>query len=218
MPIYSLTGFFVCIDFFRVNYYEKEGIKNNLSTSLWRRFPLFKCVFKLGLFGRMQGAFLFVGRGACSRRRSFRTAEDESPYSDKTSVYFLSYQKSVAGATRQAISHSKKRCGAWDTAASVPTTFLLLFSSPEKRRYPTQSTDGCPYIKKSIARLSKLFQIQKFFAYFFTKKYGNTKKRTLSKVLLFLLIVQRIVTYNLGRRTTSARYFHCLSASFRFLC
>ena len=63
MPIYSLTGFFVCIDFFRVNYYEKEGIKNNLSTSLWRRFPLFKCVFKLGLFGRMQGAFLFVGRG-----------------------------------------------------------------------------------------------------------------------------------------------------------
>ena len=44
------------------------------------------------------------------------------------------------------------------------------------------------------------------------------KKRTLSKVLLFLLIVQRIVTYNLGRRTTSARYFHCLSASFRFLC
>ena len=26
-----------------------------------------------------------------------RTAEDESPYSEKTSVYFLSYQKSVAG-------------------------------------------------------------------------------------------------------------------------
>ena len=26
-----------------------------------------------------------------------RTAKDESPYSEKTSVYFLSYQKSVAG-------------------------------------------------------------------------------------------------------------------------
>lgn len=63
LPIYALTGFFVCFNFFRVNYYEKEGIKNNLSASLWRRFPLFKCVFKLGLFGRMQGAFLFVGRG-----------------------------------------------------------------------------------------------------------------------------------------------------------
>ena len=101
LPIYSLTGFFVCFNFFRVNYYEKEGIKNNLSASLWRRFPLFKYVFKLGLFGRMQGAFLFVGRRDCSRRRFFRTAEDESPYSEKTSVYFLSYQKSVAGSGTQ---------------------------------------------------------------------------------------------------------------------
>ena len=36
-------------------------------------------------------------------------------------------------------SHTKKRCVVWDTVASVPTTFLLLFSSPEKRRYLTQS-------------------------------------------------------------------------------
>ena len=120
LPIYALTGFFVCIDFFRVNYYEKEGIKNNLSASLWRRFHLFKCVFKLGLLGRMQGAFLFVGRGACSRRRSFRTAEDVCPYSDKTSVYFLSYQKSVAGfGTQPQVSRR---------------LFCFFFSSPEKRR------------------------------------------------------------------------------------
>ena len=42
--------------------------------------------------------------------------------------------KSVAGATRQVIAHTKKRCGVRDTVASVPATFLILFSSPEKRR------------------------------------------------------------------------------------
>ena len=36
-------------------------------------------------------------------------------------------------------SHTKKRCGVWDTVASVPTTFLLLFSSPEKKKIPKQS-------------------------------------------------------------------------------
>ena len=34
----------------------------------------------------------------------------------------------------------KERCGVWDTVASVPTTFLLLFSSPEKRRYPFKAS------------------------------------------------------------------------------
>ena len=43
--------------------------------------------------------------------------------------------KSVAGATRQNFAPTLKRCGVWDTVASVPTTFLLLFSSPEKRSY-----------------------------------------------------------------------------------
>ena len=43
----------------------------------------------------------FRRAGACSRRHFIRTAEDESPYSEKTSVYFLSYQKSVAGSGTQ---------------------------------------------------------------------------------------------------------------------
>ena len=43
------------------------------------------------------GEQFIIATRNCSRRRSIRTAEDESPYSEKTSVYFLSYQKSVAG-------------------------------------------------------------------------------------------------------------------------
>ena len=35
---------------------------------------------------------------------------------------------------------TKKRCGVRDTVASVPATFLLLFSSPEKRRYPFKAS------------------------------------------------------------------------------
>ena len=88
----------------------------------------------------------FRRAGACSRRHFIRTAEDVCPYSEKTSVYFLSHQKSVAGATQQNFAPTLKRCGAWDTIASVPTTFLLLFSSPEKRSYYTQPKDTCPDI------------------------------------------------------------------------
>ena len=43
------------------------------------------------------------------------------------------------GATRRSFAPTLKRCGVRDTVASVPATFLLLFSSPEKRRYYTQS-------------------------------------------------------------------------------
>ena len=38
-----------------------------------------------------------------------------------------------------------------DTVASVPTTFLLLFSSTEKRRYSTQSGTPVPTITLSVA-------------------------------------------------------------------
>ena len=47
-------------------------------------------------------------------------------------------------------SHTKKRCGVWDTVASVPTTFLLLFSSPEKRRYSTQSGTPVTTVKERV--------------------------------------------------------------------
>ena len=51
-------------------------------------------------------------------------------------------------------SHTKKRCGVWDTVASVPTTFLLLFSSPEKRRYPTQPRTSVPTINGGSPQVS----------------------------------------------------------------
>ena len=117
--------------------------------------------------------FSICRAGACSRRRPIRTVGDACPYSEKTSVYVLSHPKSISGATRQVIAHTKKRCerdaaslltnfkalwarrgeashiskercGVRDTAASVPATFLLLFSSPEKRRYFTQPRTKVP--------------------------------------------------------------------------
>ena len=43
----------------------------------------------------------------------------------------------------------KKRCGVRDTAAVVvPATFLILFSSPEKRRYFIQPRTKDPIIRK----------------------------------------------------------------------
>ena len=50
-------------------------------------------------------------------------------------MFFL-LPKSVKGRDTNELVHiPKKRCGVRDTVASVPATFLLLFSSPEKRRY-----------------------------------------------------------------------------------
>ena len=96
--------------------------------------------------------------GACSRHNSIRTVGDACPYSEKTSVYVLSHPKSISGATRQVIAHTKKRCerdaaslltnfkalwarrgeashiskercGVRDTAASVPVPFCFFFST-----------------------------------------------------------------------------------------
>ena len=49
------------------------------------------------------GAFLLLFQHL--KKKISHTAEDESPYSEKTSVYLLTYPK--------------KRCGVWDTVAVV---------------------------------------------------------------------------------------------------
>ena len=64
--------------------------------------------------------------GACSRHNSIRTVGDACPYSEKTSVYVLSHPKSISGATRQVIAHTKKRCER--DAASLLTNFKALWA------------------------------------------------------------------------------------------
>ena len=83
--------------------------------------------------------------------------------------------KSVAGATRQVIAHLKKRCGVWDTIASVPATFLLLFSSPEKRSYFTQpQVSRCLFasfsaLEKEVTTNSRGSSHQRLFCFFFLR-------------------------------------------------
>ena len=105
----------------------------------------------------------FRRAGACSRRHFIRTAEDVCPYSEKTSVCFLSYQKSVAGATRQVIAHTKKRCGVRDTVASVPVPFCFFFLRLKKEvthlffacvmRFPVRSGRNAYYIFEHAAEI-----------------------------------------------------------------
>ena len=88
----------------------------------------------------------FRRAGACSRRHFIRTAEDESPYSEKTSVYFLSYQKSVAGATQQNFAPTLKRCGR--DAAKFHTNFKALRARRVKQtvRWTVCSQSGEQFI------------------------------------------------------------------------
>ena len=67
----------------------------------WRRqLPLLKGAFKLGLFVRIQGTFSNCRGGIPPSRSPIRTAEDVCPYSEKTSVYLLTYQKKALRARR----------------------------------------------------------------------------------------------------------------------
>ena len=67
--------------------------------------------------------------------------KDACPYNGKTSFYKLTYPK--------------KRCGVRDTVASVPATFLLLFSSPEKRRYPFKASHSGRSFKYNVFKRQK---------------------------------------------------------------
>ena len=105
----------------------------------------------------------FRRAGACSRRHFIRTAEDVCPYSEKTSVCFLSYQKSVAGATRQVIAHTKKRCGGPGHSRKCPGDFFASFSALEKEvthlffacamRFPVRSGRNAYYIFEHAAEI-----------------------------------------------------------------
>ena len=99
------------------------------------------------------GEQFIIATRNCSRRRSIRTAEDESPYNPLRRLTLpplpkgeaLKFRREQAPALRDkvivfSIYSKKRRCGVRDTAASVPATFLLLFSSPEKRRYPFKAS------------------------------------------------------------------------------
>ena len=77
-----------------------------------------------------------------------RTAGDVCPYRKKPRVYILTNFKALWARRGEASHISKERCGVRDTAASVPATFLLLFSSPEKRRYSTQPRTPVPTVRK----------------------------------------------------------------------
>ena len=102
-------------------------------------------------------------RVACSRRHFIRTVGDDCPYSKKTSVYQLTYPKSVKGRDAAKFLTNFKRCGAWDTVARVPVPFCFFFLRLKKEvthlffacvmRFPIRSGRNAYYIFEHAAEI-----------------------------------------------------------------
>ena len=73
----------------------------------------------------------------CSIQTKYPWADEERPYRKRETLLKAIYRNPTEVARPHFYNPFRllKRCGVWDTVASVPAAFLLLFSPPEKSRF-----------------------------------------------------------------------------------
>ena len=105
----------------------------------------------------------FRRAGACSRRHFIRTAEDVCPYSEKTSVYQLTYPKKRCGRDATKLRTYQKSVAGSGTQPQVSRCLFASFSALEKEvthlffacvmRFPVRSGRNAYYIFEHAAEI-----------------------------------------------------------------